>query len=34
MLWQLGASAVIGSLFYIKRIAGWIRAGFELRSGK
>ena len=25
MLWQTAAAAIIGSLFYLRRIAGWIR---------
>jgi hypothetical protein len=28
MLWQLGAATVIGSLFYVRRILGWIRDRF------
>jgi hypothetical protein len=32
MLWQVAAAAVIGALFYVKRVATWIRSHFGLRS--
>jgi hypothetical protein len=32
MLWQMGAATVIGSLFYIKRIATWTRRYLGVRS--
>jgi hypothetical protein len=28
LLWQMAAATVIGSLFYVRRIAGWIRKQF------
>jgi hypothetical protein len=32
MLWQVAAAAVIGSLFYVKRVFGWLKSGLGLRS--
>jgi K+-sensing histidine kinase KdpD len=32
MLWQVGAASVIGALFYVKRIAAWLRNRLGLRS--
>jgi hypothetical protein len=34
MLWQMAAAALIGSLFYLRRVAGWVRIAFGLRSSK
>ena len=32
MLWQVLAAAVIGSLFYVRRVFTWVRDQFGLRS--
>ncbi len=32
MLWQMAAAAVIGSLFYVRRIFGWVRQRLGMRS--
>ena len=32
MLWQLAAAAVIGSLFYVRRVFTWLRVRLESRS--
>jgi hypothetical protein len=32
MLWQMGAAALIGGLFYVRRIVMWLRGHFKLRS--
>ena len=34
MIWQLAAAAVIGCLFYVKRVASWLRTHLGLRSQK
>jgi hypothetical protein len=34
MLWQVAAATVIGFLFYIKRIAAWVRSHLGLRSDR
>ena len=34
MLWQMAAAALIGSLFYLRRVAGWVRVLIGLRSSK
>ena len=34
MLWQLAAAAVIGSIFYVRRVVGWIRKTVGLRSSE
>ena len=28
MIWQLAVAGIIGSVFYVRRIAGWIRGRF------
>ncbi len=32
MLWQMAAAAVIGSLFYVKRVWNWLRSHLGLKS--
>src|SRR5438132_13353562 len=32
MLWQVAAATMIGSLFYVRRVAGWIRQQLGQRS--
>jgi hypothetical protein len=34
MLWQMAAAAVIGSLFYVRKIVGWVRDRLGMRSGR
>ena len=34
MLWQMAAAALIGSLFYLRRVAGWVRVLVGVRSSK
>ena len=34
MLWQVAAAAVIGSLFYVRRIFTWVRDRLGLRSAR
>jgi Domain of unknown function (DUF4118) len=34
MLWQMAAAALIGSLFYLRRLTGWVRMFLGLRSSK
>ena len=34
MLWQMAAASVIGSMFYVRRIAGWVRGLIGVRSTK
>jgi hypothetical protein len=34
MLWQMGAAAIIGSLFYVRRIVMWLRRHLGLRSAR
>jgi len=34
MMWQMAAAALIGSLFYLRRVAGWFRIVLGLRSSK
>jgi len=34
MLWQVAAAAVIGSLFYVRRVFTWVRDRFALRSAR
>ena len=32
MVWQMMAAALIGSLFYLRRVGGWVRGRVSLRS--
>ena len=32
MIWQMGAAAVIGSLFYVKRILMWVKGQLGVRA--
>src|SRR2546427_4725713 len=32
MLWQVAAASILGCLFYVKRIASWLRSVLGLRS--
>jgi hypothetical protein len=34
MMWQMAAAAFIGSLFYVRRVAGWVRTYLGPRSSK
>jgi K+-sensing histidine kinase KdpD len=34
MMWQMAAAALIGSLFYLRRVAGWVRIVLGLRSSQ
>jgi hypothetical protein len=34
MLWQMAAAALIGSLFYLRRVTGWLRIFLGPRSSK
>lgn len=32
MIWQVAAAAVIGSLFYVRKLLAWVRSHLELKS--
>jgi hypothetical protein len=34
MLWQMAAAGIIGSLFYVRRIAIWLRRRLKSRSAR
>ena len=34
LIWQMAAAALIGSLFYVRRVVGWVRTRLKLRSAR